>query len=480
MDRTHRTKIVVTLGPASDAPETVRSMLEAGASVVRLNFSHGTPEEHGRRLEGARNAAAALGSPLAVVQDLPGPKLRIGDLPGGAVTLAVGESVVLVTNGAGAGAGIPVAYRHLSDDVRPGHRIYLQDGEVALVVRAVAASRVQCVVECGGTLRAHAGLNVPGVRLSVPALTDDDLRYLEWGIAHDVDYVGLSFVEDPAELERARRLVAERGGKARLIAKIERRLALDRIEEIVAAADGVMVARGDLAVETSIEEVPVVQKSIIGLCNRLGKPVITATQMLESMMTHSRPTRAEAADVANAVFDGTDALMLSGETAIGAHPVAAVATMAAIALRAEAALPDHLLLRERRRERAAETGEAIALAACEAAEAVGAAAIVASTDSGSTARRVSRFRPRRPIVAVTHTPSTWRQLALVWGVRPALVDPVADLEALVARGVRAAVDLGVARLGDLVVVTAGFPLGRPGTTNFLKVVRIEPEHTTRS
>jgi pyruvate kinase len=414
--------------------------------------------------------------PLAVLLDLPGPKLRIGDLPGGAVTLVAGEPVVLVTDGVSTSGGIPVAYRRLPDDVRPGYRIYLQDGEVALVVRGVAPTRIQCVVECGGTLRAHTGLNVPGVSLSVPALTDDDLRFLEWGIAHDVDYFGLSFVEDPAEIERARRIVVERGGKARVIAKIERRLALDRIEEIVAAADGVMVARGDLAVETSIEEVPVVQKSIIGLCNRLGKPVITATQMLESMITHSRPTRAEAADVANAVFDGTDALMLSGETAIGAHPVAAVATMAAIAQRAEAALPDHLLLRERRRERAAETDEAIALAACEAAEAVGAAAIVASTDSGSTARRVSRFRPRRPIVAVTHTPSTWRQLALVWGVRPALVEPVADLDALVARGVRAAVDLGVARLGELVVVTAGFPLGRPGTTNFLKVVRIEPEH----
>ena len=477
MDQTHRTKIVVTLGPASGAPETVRGMLEAGASVVRLNFSHGTPDEHGRRLEVARAAAGRLRAPLAVLLDLPGPKLRIGDLPGGAVTLVVGEPVVLVTDGASTSGGIPVAYRRLPDDVRPGQRIYLQDGEVALMVRGVAPTRIQCVVECGGTLRAHTGLNVPGVRLSVPALTDDDLRFLEWGIAHDVDYFGLSFVEDPAEIERARRIVVERGGKARVIAKIERRLALDRIEEIVAAADGVMVARGDLAVETSIEEVPVVQKSIIGLCNRLGKPVITATQMLESMITHSRPTRAEAADVANAVFDGTDALMLSGETAIGAHPVAAVATMAAIAQRAEAALPDHLLLRERRRERAAETDEAIALAACEAAEAVGAAAIVASTDSGSTARRVSRFRPRRPIVAVTHTPSTWRQLALIWGVRPALVEPVADLDALVARGVRAAVDLGVARLGELVVVTAGFPLGRPGTTNFLKVVRIEPEHT---
>ncbi|MBI3997518.1 MAG: pyruvate kinase, partial [Armatimonadetes bacterium] len=348
-----------------------------------------------------------------------------------------------------------------------------QDGELALVVREVEPSCVRCTVEAGGRLRQHAGVNLPGVRLSVPAMTDDDLRYVDWGIAQGVDFIGLSFVEGAADIEHARRLVAARGGTARLVAKIERATALEHIDEIVSAADAVMVARGDLAVETSIEEVPIVQKRIIGLCNRLGRPVITATQMLESMIEHPRPTRAEAADVANAVFDGTDALMLSGETAVGAHPVEAVATMAAIARKAEEALPYDLILRERGRERAAETGEAIALAACEAAEAVGAAAIVASTDSGSTARRVSRYRPRRPIVAVTHTPATRRQLTLVWGVRPALVEPVADLDSLVDRGVRAAKDLGVARPGDLVVVTAGFPLGRPGTTNFLKVVRVE-------
>ncbi len=472
MDAMPRTKIIATLGPASQSPEIVRALLEAGAGVVRLNFSHGSPDEHARRLEIARAAAQALRIPLAVVQDLPGPKLRIGDLPGGSLTLSVGASVALVTDGASRAGEIPVGYRHLSGDVQPGDRIYLQDGELALLVMSVSPSRIRCAVESGGTLRAHAGLNVPGVRLSVPAVSDDDLRCAEWGIAHDVDYIGLSFVEDPAEIERTRRLIADRGGKARLIAKIERRRALDRIEEIVTAADVVMVARGDLAVETSIDEVPIVQKNIITLCNRLGTPVITATQMLESMITQNRPTRAEAADVANAVFDGTDTLMLSGETAIGAHPVAAVAIMAAIARRAEAALPDNLLLRERR-DRTLETGEAIALAACEAAEAIGAVAIVAATDSGSTARRVSRFRPRRPIVAVTHTPSTWRQLALVWGVRPALVEHVGDLDALVARSVRAAVELGAAQPGDQVVVTAGLPIGQPGTTNFLKVVRVD-------
>jgi pyruvate kinase len=475
-----RTKIVATLGPSSESPEILRGILAAGADVVRLNFSHGTPDDHERRLEAARRLGADLDRPLGVLVDLPGAKIRIGSLPGGAVTLRRGAEVVLQPGSGPASDGIiPVAYPRLIEDVTPGQRVFLQDGDLELVVRTVSVTGLLCTVESGGRLRQHAGVTLPGVRLSVPVFTDDDRRYLEWALAHDVDFIGLSFVEGAEDVEHARKLVAARGGKAKLVAKIERRRALDHIDELVAAADGIMVARGDLAVETSIEEVPVVQKQIIALCNAAGTPVITATQMLESMITNPRPTRAEAADVANAVFDGTDALMLSAETAIGAHPVQAVTSMAAIAARAEAGLPYDLLLRERRRQRATETAEAIALAACEAAEAVGAAAIVASTDSGSTARRVSRFRPRRPIVAVTHTPATYRQLALVWGVRPILVDPPSDLDALVARGVRAALDLGVAAPGSLVVVTAGFPIGRPGTTNFLKVVKIDNEEDLR-
>jgi pyruvate kinase len=477
-----RTKIVATLGPASQTAEILDRMLAAGVDVVRLNFSHGTPQEHLRRLETARHAADARGVSLAVLQDLPGPKLRVGPLPGGSLVLEEGKEAVLTSWDAaggsevappGAGTLVPVAYRHLTDDLRAGDRIYLQDGELALAVRRVAPPYVWCTVESGGRLRQGAGMNIPGVGLSVSAVTDEDLRCLEWGIAHDVDYVGLSFVESAGDVERLRRAAADRGGACRVVAKIERRGAVDRIEEIAAAADAVMVARGDLAVETSIEEVPLVQKHIVGLCNRLGKPVITATQMLESMVERPRPTRAEATDVANAVFDGTDALMLSGETAIGAHPVAAVATMSAIATRAEAALPYELLLSQASRARTEDPGEAIALAACEAAEAIGAAAIVAATDSGSTARRVSRLRPRRHIVAVTHTRSTWRALSLVWGVRPVLVEPQDEIDGLVSRGVRAAVELGVARPGDRVVVTAGVPIGRPGTTNMLRVIRVQ-------
>jgi pyruvate kinase len=441
--------------------------------VVRLNFSHGTPDQHASRLETARSVAASRGLPLAALQDLPGPKLRIGSLPGGRVVLEDGQDVTLDAGEPAADGAIPVAYPHLAHDVRPGDRIYLQDGELALVVAAVQPPRVRCTVTGGGVLREQAGVNLPGVRLSVPATSDDDLRCLEWAVVHDVEFVGLSFVASAADIERVRAVLAAQGSHCRLVAKIERRLALDEISAIVAAADAVMVARGDLAVETSIEEVPVVQKRIIALCNRLGRPVITATQMLESMVEHRRPTRAEAADVANAVFDGSDALMLSGETAIGAYPVEAVATMAAIAEHAESALPYEQVLAARLSEHTGDTSEAIAVAAVEAAQTIGAAAIVAATESGSTARRVSRLRPRQPIVAVTHVERTWRQLTLVWGVQPVLVERVTDLDLLVTQGVRAARALGLAGPGDRVVVTAGVPIGQPGTTNFLKVVSVD-------
>jgi len=473
MSLPRRTKIVATLGPASQSPEVLRGMLAAGVNVVRLNFSHDTPDEHAHRLKSARRAAGEIGAPLGVLVDLPGAKIRVGDLPGGAVDLAAGDEVVLCAGTTADEGTIPVDYAHLADDVRPGQHIFMQDGELDLVVGRVVAGRVHCTVEFGGRLREHAGVNLPGARLSMPVVTEDDLIALGWGMAHGVDFAGLSFIESADDVEQVRRWIEDRGGAIRLVAKIERRRALDKLEEIVLASDGIMIARGDLAVETSIEEVPVVQKAIIGLCNRHGKPVITATQMLESMVVRPRPTRAEAADVANAVFDGTDALMLSGETAIGRHPVGSVATMATIAARAEEALPyEHLLFRHTR-ERVGESGEAIALAACQAAEAIGAAAIVAATGSGSTARRVSRLRPRRPIVAVTHTAETLRQLSLTWGVWPVLVEQIGDIDTLIARGVRAAVELGIARPGDQVVVTAGVPIGQPGTTNFLKVVKVE-------
>lgn len=474
-----QTKIVCTLGPATTGRDVLRGLLDAGMDAARFNLSYGTHEEHARTLALLRDLTGESGRQVAVLFDLPGPKLRTGPLPGGAVDLRVGDTVRLVPDGGpspAARAGEPVVpYRYpaLSRDVRPGNRAFLQDGEIALQVQEIVGEEVICTVLNGGRLRQHAGINLPGVQLSVPAVTAEDFRHLEFGLAQGADYVALSFVEGPDEIRGVREFVEQRGGAVRLVAKIERRRALESIDEIVAAADAIMVARGDLAVETSPEEVPIIQKALIATCNRRGVPVITATQMLESMVQNPRPTRAEAADVANAVFDGTDALMLSGETAIGRFPVEAITAMARIAERAEAALPYDLILRERARTVERSTAEAIALASVQAAETLGAAVIVAATTTGSTALRVARFRPHRPILALTMSEATLRRLRLVWGVHPVVMPEVRDFDEVIAAAQDAARRTGLARPGDDIVVTAGYPMGQSGTTNLLKVVRVE-------
>ncbi len=469
-----QTKIVCTLGPATAQRETLRALLAAGLDVARLNLSYGTHEEHGRTIGLLREAAAEAGRPVAVLCDLPGPKLRTGALPGGAIDVRTGGTIRLTPGAGGDADVVPYRYPALARDVHAGDQILLQDGEIVLQVREIAGQEVVCGVLHGGHLHQHAGINLPGIRLSVPAVTEEDLRHLAFSLEQGADYVALSFVEGPEEIERVRAFVTSRSAAVGLVAKIERRRAVERIEEIIAVSDAIMVARGDLAVETSPEEVPVMQKSLIAACNRRGRPVITATQMLESMIEHVRPTRAEAADVANAVFDGTDALMLSGETAIGQFPAEAATAMARIAQRAEEALPYELILRERERGLERTDAEAIALAAARAAETLGAAAIVAATTSGSTALRVARFRPRRPILAVTTSPATQRRLRLVWGVHPEVIEKVRDLDSLIASSVAAARRTGLASDGDTLVVTAGYPMGQPGTTNLLKVVRVEP------
>jgi len=467
-----QTKIVCTLGPATADRDALGGLLDAGMDVARFNLSYSTHTEHARILTLLREAASQRNTAVAVLFDLPGPKLRTGALPGGALDLATGASIRLVPDGSAAPDAVPCRYPALARDVRPGDRVLLQDGEIALEVQAVRGDEVVCAVRLGGRLRQHAGINLPGIRLSVPAVTAEDFAHLEFSLAQGADYVALSFVETAEDIHRVRRFVEERGVEVGLIAKIERRQAVEHSKEIIAAADAVMVARGDLAVETAPEDVPVIQKELIAACNRAGRPVITATQMLESMIQRSRPTRAEAADVANAVFDGTDALMLSGETAIGQFSVETVATMARIAGRAEAARPAAGMPRERAEDLERNPAEAIALAAVRAADTIDAAAIVAATTSGSTARRVARFRPRRPILAVTTSPATQRRLRLVWGVQPAVIDEVRDLDSLIAAATAAAQRAGLARPGDTLVVTAGYPMGRPGTTNLLKVVRV--------
>ena len=462
-----RTKIVATLGPASADAKVIGSMIDAGMDVARLNFSHGEPAEQLERLATARRAAADRGAALAVLADLQGPKIRIGVLAGEGCPLRTGDDCELVAGADTAPApAIPVVYERLADDLAPGDHVLLDDGAIELEVRRVEGRRVRCVVIRGGTIRSRKGVNLPGVRVSAPALTAKDREDLATAVRAGVDYVALSFVGRAADVTEAKRAIAELGADVPVIAKLERAEAIDHLDGIVAASDGVMVARGDLGVELPPEKVPPLQKRIIAAANAAGVPVITATEMLESMVSSQRPTRAEASDVANAVFDGTDAAMLSQETAIGAYPTEAVATMARIAQEAESAPslvhpppPAGGLLDVR---------STVCKAAVQAAADLRARAIVACTESGATARFVSRFRPRAPVFGVTSRQATFRRMAIYWGVQPL---PAVAPGQRIARLVREADDLlrgaGAAEPGDVLVVVAGTPPRGAGTNQLL-------------
>jgi len=468
--RERRTKIVSTIGPATTEPGVLDAVLEAGTDVVRLNFSHGSHEDHGRVIDDVRQIAARLDRPIAILQDLAGPRVRIGAVSGGEVALEKGRRIVLTIRAVqGTSEVVSVTHLGLPTDVKPGDSVFLSDGTIELVVEEVTREDVVCRVVVGGALGSHKGLNVPGRALRVAAFTDQDRRDLAFGVGRGVDYIGLSFVQSAQEVEEARRLIAQAGGTARVVAKIEKRGALARIDEIIAAADAVMVARGDLGVEMPIEDVPGIQKMLIERCNRAAKPVVTATQMLESMTRNTRPTRAEATDVANAILDGTDAVMLSAETAAGAHPVEAVRMMARIA-----AAADGLLRRDVVAARLSCCGpmtpeQAVARSACEMADEAGAAAIVTFTQSGATARLVARQRPAKPVLALTPNDATYRSLSLLWGVRPLFTEAVASVEDVERAAVRVALATGVARAGDRLVITAGHPLQAMGNTNLIKI-----------
>ncbi len=465
-----RTKIVCTIGPASAAEDVLRRLIRAGMNVARLNFSHGDHATHARYVDLIRRLAGEENAPLAILQDLQGPRLRVGALGEAEVRLEVGRQFVLTTRPVvGSAREASVEGVHLAREVRPGNTVLIDDGQLELAVLATTDTDVICRVVVGGPLRPHKGINVPGVTLSVPAITEKDRRDLAFGVEHGVDFVAMSFVRSAADVWELRRLLAELDGELPIIAKIEKHEAVAAFDEILAAADGIMVARGDLGVETSAEEVPIVQKMAIAKCNAVGKPVITATQMLNSLIENPRPTRAEASDVANAIFDGSDAVMLSGETAIGRYPVLAVETMARIAARAEESLPF-----AERQPRAAVTGpnavaDAIGRATVEVAEAVGAKAILTMTTSGYTARMIARHRPTKPIVAMTHSETTLRRLALTWGVSPVPVRRYESVDELLAVAERSALESGFARQGDRVVITAGLPIGFGGRTTLLNV-----------
>ncbi len=469
-----RTKIVCTLGPATSSREGIASLLEAGADVIRLNFSHADRESHRASIRAIREVAASLGREVAILQDLGGPKIRLGELPGGERELKVGELVELAPVGGELPEGaLPVNYRYLLEDVREGERIMLADGLVELRVRERRSDRLVCEVLVGERLSSHKGVNLPGTQLRVPSFTDKDRADLELGLEEGVDLVALSFVRHEDDILPVRALLGDRAVPPLLVAKIEKPQAIERFEAILAAVDAVMVARGDLGVEMPVEQVPLVQKRVIDEARRAGKPVITATQMLRSMVTSPRPLRAEASDVANAVIDGTDAVMLSEETAIGQYPVEAVRMLDKIARAVEPSLDREAHLREPVSPVLPRTAGALTRAACRLAGDVEAVAIIAFTASGSTARLVSRLRPPALVVGLTPHVGVARQLALSWGVLPAVVEVLSSGQDVLETARRWVHEAGLAAPGDRVVVTAGLPFGVAGTTNLAMVLEVE-------
>jgi len=461
-----RTKIVATLGPSTDSPERLRALVAAGVDAVRFNLSHGSHDEHSHRAWLVREIAAEVGRPVALIADLQGPKLRIGDLPE-PIVLTKGEHVTVCAEEAATDGELPVAPAVIGDVLEQGHDILIDDGLVRLRVDEVTRGRARCAVLVGGRVSSHKGVNLPGVPIPIPSLTRKDTVDLEWALETGVDFVALSFVRSPADVRDLRALIEQAGSHAHVIAKIEKSEAVDVLEDVLSETDAVMVARGDLGVEIGPALVPLVQKRIIQKALERGKPVITATQMLESMVHSAEPTRAEASDVANAILDGTSAVMLSGETAVGDYPVEAVAYMDRIARAVEPSMSYRHELPEA--EQNPTIGVAMSNAACDLAEALRATAILVPTFTGRTASAVSRLRPRRPIVALTHVDWAMRQLALEWGVTPVLISETNDVEDLWRLAVDAARDAGLVETGDRVVITAGTAVNIPGSTNVIKV-----------
>jgi pyruvate kinase len=461
-----RTKIVATIGPASGTAEGVGSLVAAGMDGARLNLSHGTREEHAERARLIREAEVETARPLALIADLQGPKLRIGELPG-PVTLARGDEIVVVGEELSHDGELPVSPSVIGEVLQPGHEVLIDDGLVRLRVERVRAGRAQCAVLAGGIVSSHKGVNVPGVPVPIPSLTRKDMDDLEFALGLDADFVALSFVRSAADVRDLKDLIGHAGSDARVIAKIEKAEAVDALDAILAETDAVMVARGDMGVEIGPELVPLLQKRIIIASLDRGKPVITATQMLETMVHQPEPTRAEASDVANAILDGTSAVMLSGETAVGEYPVEAVATMDRIARAVEPSLGYRHQLPEAEEEPT--VAHAMSNAACDLAETLQATAIIVPTFSGRTASVVARLRPRRPVLGLTHHEYAWRQMAIEWGVIPLRIPECADVEELWDRSVRAARDSGVVETGERVVITAGTAVNIAGSTNVIKV-----------
>ena len=467
-----RTKIVATIGPASNNPDTIRRMLAAGMTVARINFSHGDHDSHIRTVAMLRRVAEAEGHVLAIMGDLQGPKLRLGHVKAGGIPLALGDEVVLTPH-RGQPAMIHLPHPDLIEAIQIGARLVIGDGEVELKVVEKRGDTLRCTVSVAGLLESRKGINAPGTDMVISSITEKDKIDLALACKLSLDYLALSFVRSAADVQELRGLMEAAGQPIPIVAKIEKREAIDHLEEIRDAADGMMVARGDLGIEVPPQKVPLLQKRIIQCCNAVGKPVITATQMLQSMVEHPRPTRAEASDVANAILDGTDAVMLSNETAMGKFPVEAVEMMGDIAEITEQAFPYDSWRRQRQRSQNGLVGiaKAISAASCEVARQVGARAIVCTTMSGYTAQQIAHHRPETAVMAVTPSSQTQRRLAMVWGVDSLLVSDFHDTDTMLAQAVEAMRSFNL-EPGDKLVITAGVPFGRHGHTNLIQVHEI--------
>ncbi|WP_410511982.1 pyruvate kinase [Paenibacillus sp. BR2-3] len=472
-----KSKIVCTIGPASESLENIKKLILAGMNVARLNFSHGDFVEHGDRIKTIRQASKELNKTVAILLDTKGPEIRTGKLEVEPIELVQDEYLTLTTEEIlGDQNRISITYSDLPNDVQVGSTILIDDGLIGLTVVDVQGTEIKTRIVNGGTIKSKKGVNVPGVHISLPGITEKDTNDILFGIEQDIDFIAASFVRKASDVLEIRALLEKNNAAhIQIISKIENQQGVDNLDEILAVSDGLMVARGDLGVEIPAEDVPLAQKLMIQKCNIAGKPVITATQMLDSMQRNPRPTRAEASDVANAIFDGTDAIMLSGETAAGKYPVESVLTMSRIAEKAESALNHREIFMKQQIAQETTVTEAISQSVAISALDLNAKAIISSTVTGHTARVVSKYRPKSPIIAVTTQERTMRQLALVWGVTPVHGLEASSTDELLETAIKGGVDSGLVKGGDLVVITAGIPLGRSGSTNLVKVAQIPNE-----
>jgi pyruvate kinase len=469
-----RTKIVCTIGPASESLDNLKKLMNAGMNVARLNFSHGDYEEHGARIRNIREACSETGNIVAILLDTKGPEIRTGKLREEPIELVQDKHIILTTEEVlGDTERISVTYKDLPRDVHVGSTILVDDGLIGMTVVDVRGSEIECRIVNGGQLKSKKGVNVPGVKIKLPGITEKDANDIVFGIQQNVDFIAASFVRKASDVMEIRELLERHNAPhIQIISKIENQEGVDNLDEILEVSDGLMVARGDLGVEIPAEDVPIVQKQMIKKCNLVGKPVITATMMLDSMQRNPRPTRAESSDVANAVFDGTDAVMLSGETAAGKYPVESVQTMARIAERAESALEYREIFTRQAQAQQTTVTEAISQAVANSALELDAKAILTATESGYTARMVSKYRPKAPIIAVTPNDQVIRRLSLIWGVIPVKGVEASTTDELFDFAVDSSIQAGLVSLGDIVVITAGVPVGRSGTTNIIKIHQV--------